>query len=85
VPGDAESFDPHTAGDRDEQRAEGGMQSGEQPERDTGERHVGEGVGDEAQTAQHEEEADRRRDDPDHQPGEQRPLHEPILEDLRHG
>ena len=53
------------------------------PRATPGQRHVRQGVGDQGQAARHEEHADARADDGRHGAGDERPLHEGVLEKLR--
>ena len=60
APARAQALDPDRAGHRHHERADDRRDTGEQPQRHAGQRHVGEGVGDERQAARHQEHADGR-------------------------
>ena len=75
---------PTAPSDRHHQRAEHGRHAEEQPERDAGQGHVGQGVSDERQAPRDEEDADGRADDGGDGARRERAVHEAVLEELGH-
>ena len=57
----------------------------DEAERDAGERHVGEGVGDQREPPRDQEDADGRADERGDDAGREGPMHEAVLEELGHG